>query len=142
MRCSLRRAETKKLRLGSLPFRREALDLRILRERLRPYIRWKQLRVSFLQPEVCRSFVTEEDIAMPDQQLIDAHHRRFSSRIIIANNLGTRDRRAEAMRIEKWLEPFEAPFQRAHNPVFIARGEPRLPVVHPPRVAFPEHVLS
>ena len=48
----------------------------------------------------------------------------------------------EAMRLEEWLNPLEAPFQRTHHAVFIARGQPGFPVVHPARVFFLEHVVS
>src|ERR1041385_7448943 len=46
------------------------------------------------------------------------------------------------MGLQERFEPFEAPFQWTHYPIFIARGEPGFPIVHPTRVLFPEHVLS
>jgi len=45
----------------------------------------------------------------------------------------------KAVRLKKWLDPLESPLQRAHHAVLVARGQPRLPLVHPPRVLFLEH---
>ena len=56
-------------------------------------------------------------------------------------DLGAGNCGAKSVRLEKRLDPLEAPLQGPHDSIFIARGEPGFPLVHPARVSFPEHVL-
>ena len=90
------------------------------------------------QPEIRRPLVAKKHIAVADQQLINAHHRRFGcalSRTISADGNGG----TESMRLEKRFDPLETPFQRAHDAIFITRGKPVFPVIHPARVSTFEH---
>ena len=90
-------------------------------------------------PEIYRPLVSEEDVAVSNEQLVDANDRLFGSRIITCR-LRARKRSTEPVGLEEWLEPFESPLQRTHNAILIARGQPGFPLIHPARVLFPEHV--
>ena len=127
--------------VGVLPSAARLLDLRVLGQRLRPHIGGEQLRMALFKPEVGGLLVAEEHVAVADEELVDARHRRFGGGIV-AHDFRAGNGGAESVRFKKRLDPFEAPLQRAHDAIFIARGEPGFPVVHPARVFFLEHVLS
>ncbi len=93
------------------------------------------------EAKVGGTFVAEELFAVADEKLVDADHRGFSGNGI-ADDFRAGDGGGEAVGLKKGLEPFEAPFQGANDAVFIARGQPRFPVIHPARVAFLQHVSN
>ncbi len=62
-----------------------------------------------------------------------------ASAAALSRNLRARHRGPKSVRLKKRLNPLKAPLQRAHHAVFIARGQPRLPLVHPARISLFEH---
>ena len=139
MRCALRRGEAQILRAFELAFGRLLLDLRVLGERFRPDIGGEQFRIALLKPKIRRPLVTKKRLAVADQELVDAHHRGFGGSIVVLH-LGPRHDFVKPVRFEKRHNPFEAPLQRPHHAIFIARRQPRLPRIHPAPVPVCEHV--
>ena len=88
--------------------------------------------MALFKAEIRGPLVAEEDVAVADEELVDADHRGFGGRLVA--QIRDRERRRETMRFEKGRDPLEAPLQRPHHAIFIARGQPRFPRVHPARV--------
>ena len=115
-----------------------AADLGFLGEGFGADIGGKKLGMAFFEAEVSGATVAEELIAMTDEELVDADHGRFS-RDGVSLDFRTGDGGREAMTLKKGGDPLETPFEGADNAVFIARGETRLPLVHPARIPFFDH---
>jgi hypothetical protein len=56
-----------------------------------------------------------------DKELVDEDHGGLRKRWV-GRNLRPRQRLGEAVLAKEWLDPLEAPFQRTHHTIFIARG--------------------
>ncbi len=110
----------------------------ILGQRLRAHVGGEELRMALFQTEIRGALVAEEHVAVADEELVDADHGGFGRRGV-AHNVGIGNRGAKAVRLEKGRDPLEAPLQRAHHAIFVARGQPRLPRVHPARVPVSQH---
>ena len=121
VRRALRRGKAQILGLGEFAFGGLLLQLRILCERFRPNVGRKQLRMALLQSEIRRALVAKEDVAMADQNLVDAKHCGFRSRRV-ADNIGIGNGVAKAVRLKKRSDPLKAPLQWAHHAIFVARG--------------------
>ena len=94
--------------------------------------------MAFFQAEVSGAPVAEELVAMADEELIDADHGSFS-RGGVALYFRGGDGGSEAMTLKKGSDPLKTPLEGADNPIFVARGETRLPLVHPARIPFFDH---
>src|SRR5580692_1276449 len=94
-----------------------------------------------LKPKVGGLAITEECIAVADEQLVDADHSGFG-RDRIAHIFRLWHGGLKAVRLKKWFEPLEPPLQRPHHAVFVAGGQPRLPLIHPTRVSSCKHSFS
>jgi len=82
----------------------------------------------------------EKGIAMADEELVDEDHGGLGKRGI-GRNLRTRQRLRKAVLAQKRLNPLEAPLQRAHHAILVARRQPRLPLIHPACVSLLDHWL-
>ena len=82
IRRALGRGEAQKLRRRSLALGRLLLDRRVLGQRFRADVGGEQLRMPLFQPEVGGPLVAKEDVAVADEQLVDAHHGGFGGGIV------------------------------------------------------------
>src|SRR5581483_10151644 len=94
--------------------------------------------MAILQPEIRRPSVSEKLFTVPDENLVNAGHRRFCRSV--TTPVGVEQfLRSEVVLFEKGRDPLETPFQRTHHTIFIPRRKPCFPPVHPTRVRFLQH---
>src|ERR1017187_297823 len=95
----------------------------------------------FFEAKVGGAFVAEKSVAMADEELVDADHRGFGGSFVM-HRLGTGQSGSKAIALKKRCNPLEAPLQRSHHAVFVARGQPRFPLIHPARIPFFNHLYD
>ncbi len=122
------------------PFSARRFQRFILRQRLRPHVGRKQLRKAIFQAKVGRLLVAEELRAPADENFVDACDCFFRRGIIAGCRLPQfRQSQGAAPQRNGSIRTQDPTFQRPHHAIFIARGESRLPLVHPTCVTFSEH---
>ena len=62
-----------------------------------------------------------------------------SAAALVAFDSGSWNGCGEAMAFKEGCDPLETPLQRTHDAIFVARGQPRFPLVHPARIPFFDH---
>jgi hypothetical protein len=116
---------------------------RILLERLRTNIGWKQLRVALFQAKIAGSLVAEEEVAVLDNVFAETKHRLSGFLIFLGGHTyRSEEPAAKTAVVDVVVQEVEAPLQRANNPVLITSGERCFPAVHPFGVELSEHVVS
>src|ERR1035438_2588826 len=95
----------------------------------------------FFEAKVGGALVAEKSVAMADEELVDADHRGFGGSFVV-HHLGTGQSGSKAVALKKRRDPLEAPLQRSHHAVFVARGQPRFPLIHPARIPFFNHLYD
>src|ERR1035437_4077553 len=95
----------------------------------------------FFEAEVGGAFVAEKSVAMADEELVDADHRGCGGSFVVLH-LVTGQSGSKAIALKERCDPLEAPLQRSHHAVFVARGQPRFPLVHPACIPFFNHLYD
>ena len=96
-------------------------DLGIFGERLRADVRGIELRKTLLEAEISGALVAEEEMAIADEELVDADHGLLG-RGLVAQDLRAGNSGSKAMRFEEWSDPLETPLEGADDAIFIAGG--------------------
>src|ERR1019366_6590893 len=95
----------------------------------------------FFKAEVGGALVAKKSTAVVDEELVDADHRGFGGSLVVLH-FGTGQSGSKAIAFKERRDPLEAPLQRSHNAVFVARGQPRFPLIHPARIPFFNHLYD
>ena len=138
VRRALGRGEAQKLRGRELSLGGLLLERCVFGKGFRADVGGVELRVPLFKTEVRGALVAKKHVAVADKELVDTDHGGFGL-LLVALNPGRGNRIAKTVRFKKGRDPLEAPLQRAHHAVFVARGQPRLPGIHPARVPVSQH---